>query len=46
MAIVVVGDASTIREELEGLGMPIVNLDEDGFVIEGEEELEAGTGSR
>jgi len=34
MAIVVVGDAATIREELEALGMPIKKLDEDGFEIE------------
>ncbi len=32
-AIVVVGDAATIREELEALGMPIKMLDEDGFEI-------------
>jgi len=34
MAIVVVGDEATIREELEGLGMPIKKLDEDGFEID------------
>ncbi len=34
MAIVVVGDEATIREELEGLGIPIRKLDEDGFEIE------------
>jgi zinc protease len=34
MAIVVVGDEATIREELEALGMPIRNLDKDGFEIE------------
>jgi zinc protease len=34
MAIVVVGDEATIREELEALGMPIKVLDEDGFEIE------------
>ncbi|MCP4047073.1 MAG: insulinase family protein [Gammaproteobacteria bacterium] len=34
MAIVVVGDEVTIREELEGLGIPIKKLDEDGFEIE------------
>lgn len=33
MAIVVVGDAAMIREELEALGMPIKMLDEDGFEI-------------
>ena len=33
MAIVVVGDEATIREELEGLGIPIKKLDEDGFEI-------------
>ena len=36
MAIVVVGDADVIRPELEELGMPITELDEDGFEIEGE----------
>jgi zinc protease len=34
MAIVVVGDEATIREELEGLGITIESLDEDGFEIE------------
>ncbi len=34
MAIVVVGDEASIREELEALGMPIQKLDEDGFAIE------------
>ena len=34
MAIVVVGDEATIREELEALGMPIKKLDEDGFEID------------
>lgn len=34
MAIVIVGDEATIREELEALGMPIKMLDEDGFEIE------------
>ena len=34
MAIVVVGDEATIREELEGLNMTIKTLDEDGFEIE------------
>jgi zinc protease len=34
MAIVVVGDEATIREELEGLELPIRKLDEDGFEIE------------
>ncbi|MGM0658522.1 MAG: M16 family metallopeptidase [Pseudomonadota bacterium] len=38
MAIVVVGDEATIREELEALGMPIVELNEDGFVKESESE--------
>lgn len=33
MAIVIVGDEATIREELEGLGIPIKLLDEDGFEI-------------
>ncbi|MCA0901504.1 M16 family metallopeptidase [Microbulbifer agarilyticus] len=31
MAIVVVGDAANIRESLEGLEIPIVELDEDGY---------------
>ncbi len=34
MAIVIVGDEASIREELEALGMPIKKLDEDGFEIE------------
>lgn len=34
MAIVVVGDEATIREEIEALGMPVVELNEDGYVIE------------
>ena len=34
MAIVIVGDEAVLREELEALGMPIKNLDEDGFEIE------------
>ena len=34
MAIVVVGDEASIREELEALDMPIKKLDEDGFEIE------------
>jgi zinc protease len=34
MAIVIVGDEATIREELEELGIPIKQLDEDGFEIE------------
>jgi zinc protease len=34
MAIVVVGDEATIREELEALGMPVTKLDEDGFAID------------
>ena len=33
MAIVVVGDEASIREELDELGMPIQKLDEDGFPI-------------
>lgn len=33
-AFVVVGDAVEIRAELEALGMPIVELDEDGYPIE------------
>ncbi|MDT8409031.1 MAG: pitrilysin family protein [Wenzhouxiangellaceae bacterium] len=32
MAIVVVGDAAGIRQELEALQMPIIELDEDGFL--------------
>ncbi len=34
MAIVVVGDEATIREEIEALGMPVVELNEDGYVVE------------
>jgi len=34
MAIVVVGDEASIREELEALEMPIRKLDEDGFEID------------
>ena len=34
MAIVIVGDEAVLREELEALGMPIKQLDEDGFEIE------------
>jgi zinc protease len=34
MSIVVVGDEATLSEELETLGLPIVRLDEDGYVIE------------
>ena len=34
MAIVVVGDEDVIRPELEALGMPIVELNEDGFRLE------------
>ncbi|WP_226704537.1 M16 family metallopeptidase [Microbulbifer elongatus] len=37
MAIVVVGDSASIREDIEALGMPIVELDEDGYVIETED---------
>ncbi|QKX18200.1 pitrilysin family protein [Microbulbifer sp. YPW1] len=37
MAIVVVGDAASIRADVEALGMPIVELDEDGYVIKAEE---------
>ncbi|MEE8496254.1 MAG: pitrilysin family protein [Xanthomonadales bacterium] len=35
MAIVVVGDETAIRPELEALGMSITVLDEDGFEVEG-----------
>ncbi|WP_288129746.1 pitrilysin family protein [Microbulbifer sp.] len=35
-AIVVVGDAASIRKDLEALELPIVELDEDGNVIEAE----------
>ncbi len=34
MAIVIVGDEATLRGELEALGMPIKQLDEDGFEIQ------------
>ncbi|WP_428821346.1 M16 family metallopeptidase [Microbulbifer sp. MCCC 1A16149] len=37
IAIVVVGDAASIRADVEALGMPIVELDEDGYVIKAEE---------
>ncbi|WP_406827695.1 M16 family metallopeptidase [Microbulbifer sp. ARAS458-1] len=36
MAIVVVGDAANIRESIAELGMPIVELDEDGYAIKPE----------
>ena len=32
--IVVVGDEASIREDLEGLEIPIVKLDEDGYPLE------------
>jgi zinc protease len=38
--IVVVGDEDAVREELEALGYPIVELDDDGYVIE-----DSGTGA-
>jgi len=34
MAVIVVGDEATIRDELEALDLPITGLDEDGFVID------------
>jgi zinc protease len=34
MAIVVVGDEASIRGELEALGVPLRELDEDGFPVE------------
>ncbi len=34
MAIVIVGDEAVIRPELEALGMPIIEMDEDGLIIE------------
>jgi zinc protease len=34
MAIVVVGDAAEIRPELEALGMPIAEMDEDGYLVD------------
>jgi len=37
MAVVVVGDEATTREELEALGMPIVELCEDGFIKDASE---------
>ncbi len=44
--IVVVGDEAAIREELEALGMPIVELDEDGYVKDEEAPAAAaGAGS-
>ena len=44
MAIVVVGDAATIRPELEKLGMPIVDLNEDGFPVQATASARTGTG--
>ncbi|SDK75777.1 M16 family metallopeptidase [Microbulbifer yueqingensis] len=41
LSIVVVGDSASIREEVEALGMPIVELDEDGYVKEAEEPKES-----
>jgi zinc protease len=38
VAIVVVGDEDAVRPELEALGMPIVELDEDGFPVEADDE--------
>jgi hypothetical protein len=32
--IVIIGDETTFRGELEGLGMPIKNLDEGSFEME------------
>ena len=43
-AIVVVGDEAAIRADLEALGMPIVELDEDGYVKE-EEAMPAAAGA-
>ncbi|WOX05538.1 M16 family metallopeptidase [Microbulbifer pacificus] len=43
LAIIVVGDAASIRKDVEALGMPIVELDEDGYVKEAEETPEAET---
>jgi zinc protease len=34
IAIVVVGDAAVLRPELEAMGMPIKELDEDGFPLD------------
>lgn len=45
MAIVVVGDESMVREDLEALGIPIVELDEDGQVIEAAAEPVAAAAS-
>ncbi|UHQ54167.1 MULTISPECIES: M16 family metallopeptidase [Microbulbifer] len=41
MAIVVVGDKASITEDIQALGMPIVELDEDGYVKETEEPVES-----
>ncbi|MGL6162108.1 M16 family metallopeptidase [Microbulbifer sp.] len=41
LAIVVVGDAASIREDVKALGMPIVELDEDGYVKEAGEPAES-----
>jgi len=40
MAIVVVGDEASLRDELEALGMPIKELDEDGFAKDAEPSSE------
>ncbi|WP_066964242.1 pitrilysin family protein [Microbulbifer sp. Q7] len=45
MSIVVVGDAANIRESVEALGMPIVELDEDGYVIEDKEPAQPESAS-
>jgi len=34
---VVVGDAAAIRKDVEALGIPVVELDEDGNVIKAEQ---------
>lgn len=41
LSFVVVGDAASIRDDVEALGMPIVELDEDGYVKETGEPAEA-----
>ena len=34
VVMVAVGDKATIQEELKGLGIPVKNLDEDGYDIQ------------
>ena len=45
MAIVVVGDAASVREELEALGMPISEMNEDGYLVESGDTSKEASGS-